>query len=89
VTRRDPITAQDRAALRRVVLRACQNKEMRLLVLDALAHPNLASARITGGGSGIILRGPGGVAATHFTVSDRKATLPFRSALRRAGILDR
>lgn len=66
-------------------LRGCRDKNLRALVSDALAHPDLVKARTTK--AGIFLVGPTGTATIHMTNSDtRRVFYNTRADLRSAGL---
>lgn len=77
--------SQDLSRLASYVRRGCSDREVKALVLQAMASPNLVAAKRTT--SGIRLHSALGMANTHFTPSDRRAVLNFRATLRRIGLI--
>lgn len=68
----------------KTIRRGCTNKQVKALLIGVLKD----GARYKLTKSGIILFGPTGSAATHFTVSDHRGVKNLRAQLRRAGLLD-
>ena len=78
-------TAEDRAVVRKRILRACTNREIRAVLLEVI-DKTTATIRLTT--SGIIIYGPEGACGTHWTVSEARASKNLRASLRRIGVLD-
>lgn len=66
----------------KAVRRGCGNRDMRDLLIGAIK----SGVRTKLTRSGILLYGPGGIAGTHFSVSDHRAVKNLRRDMRKVGI---
>jgi len=69
--------------MQQVVRKSCRDRAVRKLVLEALE----TGARARKSKGGLMLYGPNGAVAVHYTNSDGRAVKNLRSAMVKAGIL--